>query len=49
MPPDTLTEEEKRQLFEAALDDQMLFDALADEEALKAAVGQPGITTANSR
>ena len=33
---DTLTEEEKRQLFEAALQDQTLFDALADEEALKA-------------
>lgn len=33
---DTLTEEEKRQLFEAALHDQTLFDALADEEALKA-------------
>ncbi len=33
---DTLTEDEKRQLFEAALADQALFDALADEEALKA-------------
>jgi len=33
---DTLTEEEKLQLFEAALHDQTLFDALADEEALKA-------------
>ncbi len=31
---DTLTEEEKRQLFEAALHDQTLFDTLADEEAL---------------
>ncbi len=33
---DTLTEEENRQLMEAALHDQTLFDALADEEALKA-------------
>lgn len=33
---DTLTDEEKHQLFEAALHDQELFDALADEEALKA-------------
>ncbi len=33
---DTLTEEESRQLMEAALHDQALFDALADEEALKA-------------
>ncbi len=33
---DTLTEDEKRQLCEAALTDQALFDALADEEALKA-------------
>jgi len=32
----TLTDEEKRQLFEAALNDQTLFDTLADEEALKA-------------
>ena len=37
----TLTEEEKRQLFEAALDDQTLFDALADEEALKALLEDP--------
>ncbi len=33
---DTLTEEENRQLMEAALHDQALFDALADEEALRA-------------
>jgi hypothetical protein len=39
---DTLTEEEKRQLFEAALQDQTLFDALADEEALKALLADPG-------
>ena len=38
---DTLTEEEKRQLFEAALHDQMLFNALADEEGLKALLADP--------
>jgi hypothetical protein len=38
---DTLTEEEKRQLFETALQDQTLFDALADEEALKALLADP--------
>ncbi len=38
---DTLTEEEKRQLFEAALQDQELFNALADEEALKALLTKP--------
>jgi hypothetical protein len=37
----TLTEEEKRQLFEAALHDQPLFDVLADEEALKALLDDP--------
>ncbi len=37
----TLTEEEKRQLFEAALDDQALFDALADEEGLRALLANP--------
>ena len=37
----TLTDEEKRQLFEAALHDQSLFDALADEEALKAMLADP--------
>ena len=37
----TLTEEEKRQLFETALDDQTLFDALADEEALRALLADP--------
>ena len=31
----TLTDEERRALFEAALEDQELFDALADEEALR--------------
>ena len=33
---DTLSEEEKHQLFDAALHDQAIFDALADEESLKA-------------
>ncbi|GJL69572.1 MAG: hypothetical protein NPIRA06_22070 [Nitrospirales bacterium] len=37
----TLTDEEKRQLFKAALNDQALFDALADEEALKAMLADP--------
>ncbi|WP_342349734.1 hypothetical protein [uncultured Nitrospira sp.] len=37
----TLTEQEKRQLFEAALNDQTLFDALADEEALKVMLADP--------
>ena len=37
----TLTEEEKRQLFEAALHDQTVFDALADEETLKAMLANP--------
>ena len=37
----TLTEGEKRQLFEAALHDQPLFDALADEEALKVLLADP--------
>jgi len=40
---DTLTEEEKRQLFEAALHEQTLFDALADEEALKALLADPEV------
>lgn len=39
----TLTEEEKRQLFEAALHDQTLFDALANEEALKALLADPEV------
>ncbi len=38
---DTLTEEENRQLMEAALHDQALFDALADEEALKTLLNDP--------
>ncbi|MBI2875508.1 MAG: hypothetical protein HYY20_01355 [Candidatus Tectomicrobia bacterium] len=38
----TLTEAERRALFEAALDDQALFDALADEQALKELLDAPG-------
>ena len=38
---DTLTEEEKSQLFNAALQDQALFDALADEEAFKVLLADP--------
>ncbi len=38
---DTLTAEEKRQLFEAALHDQPLFDTLADEEGLKVLLADP--------
>ena len=37
----TLTEKETRQLLEAALHDQELFDALADEEGLKALLANP--------
>ena len=40
---DTLTEEEKRQLFEAALQNQELFNALADEEALKVLLTNPEV------
>lgn len=38
----TLTEEERRALFEAALSDQALFEALAGEEALKELLEDPG-------
>jgi hypothetical protein len=38
---DTLTEEERRALFEAALSDQALFEALAGEEALKELLEDP--------
>ena len=40
----TLTEEEKRKLFETALHDQTLFDALADEEALRVLLANPACT-----
>ena len=36
-----LTAEERRLLFEAALDDQELFDALAEEQALKDVLDDP--------
>ena len=39
---DTLTEEERRTLFEAALGNQALFDALADEQALRELLQDPG-------
>jgi hypothetical protein len=39
----TLTEAERRVLFEAALADQALFDALADEEALRELLADPAI------
>lgn len=39
---DTLTSDERRRLFEAALSDQDLFDALAREQALKEALEAPG-------
>ncbi|MGH9665719.1 MAG: hypothetical protein ACRD9L_14940, partial [Bryobacteraceae bacterium] len=38
----TLTEDERRTLFEAALEDQELFEALAGEQALKEALETPG-------
>jgi len=37
----SLTEEERRQLFDAALEDQELFDALQGEQALKALLDDP--------
>ena len=38
---DTLTSEEKQQLYSAALQDQELFNALADEQALKELLTDP--------
>lgn len=38
----TLTETERRMLFEAALDDQELFDELSREQALKELLDEPG-------
>jgi hypothetical protein len=38
----SLTENERKQLFEAALEDQDLFDQLAHEQALKELIDQPG-------
>ena len=40
---DTLTPEERRQLYTAALQDQRLFDALADEQALKELLADPSV------
>jgi hypothetical protein len=40
---DTLTPEEKRSLYAAALQDQQLFNALADEQALKELLSNPDI------
>lgn len=40
---DTLTPEERRQLFSAALQDQQLFNALADEQALKELLTDPAV------
>ena len=39
----TLTEDERRQLFAAALGDQALFDALMDEEALRELLADPAL------
>ena len=39
---DSLTEEERSELLLAALDDQELFDALADEEGLRELLESPG-------
>ena len=40
---DTLTTEEKQQLYRAALHDQTLFDTLADEQALKELLTDPAV------
>ena len=40
---DTLTQEERQQLYQAALRDQQLFDALADEQALKELLTDPAV------
>jgi hypothetical protein len=40
---DTLTEEERRRLFEAALHDQELFNVLADEEVLRQLLSDPKV------
>lgn len=40
---DTLTPEEKQRLYQAALQDQQLFDALADEQALKELLTDPAV------
>lgn len=40
---DTLTAEEREQLYAAALHDQHLFNALADEQALKDLLADPAV------
>jgi hypothetical protein len=40
---DTLTTEERRQLYAVALQDQQLFNALADEQALKELLADPAV------
>lgn len=40
---DTLTPEERQQLYAAALQDQQLFNALADEQALKEMLADPAV------
>lgn len=40
---DTLTPEERRKLYQAAIDDQQLFNALADEQALKELLIDPAV------
>ena len=40
---DTLTPEEKQRLYQAALQDQQLFDTLADEQALKELLTDPNV------
>ncbi|MEX5215109.1 MAG: hypothetical protein NW703_13195 [Nitrospiraceae bacterium] len=40
---DTLTAEERQALFTAALRDQQLFNALADEQALKELLADPAV------
>src|SRR5262245_13829894 len=40
---DTLTPEERKKLFTAALQDQQLFNALADEQALKELLTDPAV------
>ena len=40
---DTLTAEERQQLYAAALHDQQLFNALADEQALKDLLADPAV------
>src|SRR6476619_3762462 len=40
---DTLTAEERQHLYAAALQDQQLFNALADEQALKELLADPAV------